>query len=184
METVLAIEYGFSNRSDSLSLSSSCCVDGRRADDRHDRRDRDGSERRDTPRRDGRGGEPEPAGHAVGDDGLGWPVPFQEPASGVLHDQGESVGERLAQKATSVPLDATATANLQLQLATTESVIVTGDAPLIDVTSTTTGSNYSARIIEKLPVGRNYAWMDLSQPGIESTTGNRKGGPSGRRNDE
>ncbi len=85
-----------------------------------------------------------------------------------------------AQKAANVTLDATATANLQLQLATTESVIVTGDAPLIDVTSTTTGSNYSARIIEKLPVGRNYASIVLSQPGVQIDNGESQGrSPSG-----
>ena len=45
----------------------------------------------------------------------------------------------------------------------------------MDVTSTTTGSNYSAKIMEKLPVGRNYASIVLSQPGVQTDTGETQG---------
>ena len=62
------------------------------------------------------------------------------------------------QKKATVTLDATATANLQLTLSTTAEVTVTGEAPLIDATSTTSGSNYSGKVIDKLPLAsRNYA---------------------------
>ena len=72
-------------------------------------------------------------------------------------------------------LDATATVNLQMSLSTKESVTVTGEAPLIDTASTTTGSNYTAKVIDKLPVGRNYASIVLSQPGVQTDSGETQG---------
>jgi outer membrane receptor protein involved in Fe transport len=79
------------------------------------------------------------------------------------------------QKNATVNLDSTATVNLQMQLATKESVTVTGEAPLIDTASTTTGTNYSAKVIDKLPVGRNYASIVLSQPGTQQDKGETQG---------
>ena len=51
--------------------------------------------------------------------------------------------------------------NLQLALSgVQESVTVTGEAPLLDVTQSTLGGNIDARQMQELPVqGRN--WMDL-----------------------
>src|SRR5215470_16329740 len=74
------------------------------------------------------------------------------------------------QKNATVTLDSTATVNMQMQLATKESVTVSGEAPLVDTTSTTTGSNYSAKVIEKLPVSRNYADIIRSNPGVNGAT--------------
>jgi outer membrane receptor protein involved in Fe transport len=79
------------------------------------------------------------------------------------------------QKNANITLDSTATVNLQMQLATKESVTVTGEAPLVDTTSTTTGSNYTAKVIDKLPVGRNYASIVLSQPGVQTDNGETQG---------
>ncbi|MEO8190651.1 MAG: carboxypeptidase regulatory-like domain-containing protein [Acidobacteriota bacterium] len=79
------------------------------------------------------------------------------------------------QKAASVQLDKTADVNLQLSLATKESITVTGEAPIVDVTSTTTGSNYTAKVIDKLPVGRNYASIVQSQPGVQTDYGETQG---------
>ena len=67
------------------------------------------------------------------------------------------------QKNATVTLDSTATVNLSLSLSTTAEVTVTGEAPLVDVASTTTGTNYSAKVIDKLPVGRNYADITFAQ---------------------
>ena len=55
-----------------------------------------------------------------------------------------------------------ATVNLQMTPATLqESVTVTGEAPLIDTSTSTVGSNIDPRQMEELPVnGRN--WMDLT----------------------
>src|SRR5215472_123800 len=79
------------------------------------------------------------------------------------------------QKNATVTLDSTATVNIQMQLATKEAVTVTGEAPLVDVTSTTTGSNYSAKVIEKLPVARNYADIIRSNPGVNVDRGETQG---------
>ncbi len=79
------------------------------------------------------------------------------------------------QKNATVTLDATATVNLSLALSTTAEVTVTGEAPLVDKTSTTTGTSYSARVIDKLPVGRNYAEIVFSQPGVQADFGETQG---------
>ena len=60
-------------------------------------------------------------------------------------------------------------------LAAKEAVVVTGEAPIVDTTSTTTGSNYTAKVIDKLPVGRNYASIVLSQPGVQTDYGETQG---------
>src|SRR5215471_6359861 len=84
-------------------------------------------------------------------------------------------GMGAVQKNATVTLDSTATVNMQMQLAAKEAVTVTGEAPLVDVTSTTTGTNYTAKVIDKLPVGRNYASIVLSQPGVQTDSGETQG---------
>src|SRR5438105_14045397 len=79
------------------------------------------------------------------------------------------------QKNASVTLDATATVNMQLSLSTTAEVTVSGEAPLVDVTQTTTGTNYSAQVIKQLPVDRNYAEIVKSQPGVQTDFGETQG---------
>ena len=79
------------------------------------------------------------------------------------------------QKNASVSLDTTATVNMQLSISTTAEVTVTGEAPLVDTTSTTTGSNYSAQVIKQLPVDRNYAEIVKSQPGVQTDFGETQG---------
>jgi outer membrane receptor protein involved in Fe transport len=79
------------------------------------------------------------------------------------------------QKTANVQLDSTVTANVQMSLATKESVTVTGEAPIVDVTSTTTGTSYTAKVMDKLPLGRNYASIVLSQPGVQTDNGETQG---------
>ena len=79
------------------------------------------------------------------------------------------------QKTASVTLDATANVSLQMSLAAKESVVVSGEAPLVDTSSTTTGSSYTAKVIDKLPVGRNYAAIVESQPGVQTDYGETQG---------
>jgi outer membrane receptor protein involved in Fe transport len=80
-----------------------------------------------------------------------------------------------SQKNATVTLDATATVNMQLQLATTANVTVSGEAPIVDTSQTTHGSNYSAQVIDKLPVGRNYADVVRSQAGVQQDFGETQG---------
>ena len=50
-----------------------------------------------------------------------------------------------AQKKATVTLDALTTANIPMTVAASADVVVTGEAPLIDVSSTTAGSNYAGQ---------------------------------------
>ncbi|HEY3204374.1 MAG TPA: TonB-dependent receptor [Thermoanaerobaculia bacterium] len=79
------------------------------------------------------------------------------------------------EKTTTVALDATATANVQLSLTAKEVVTVTGEAPLVDTTSTTGGTNYTSQVIGKLPLGRNYAEIIRSNPGVNTDQGDTQG---------
>ncbi|HEY3203819.1 MAG TPA: TonB-dependent receptor [Thermoanaerobaculia bacterium] len=82
---------------------------------------------------------------------------------------------RAAEKSAIVSLDATATVDLTLELATAEQVVVPGEAPLVDTTATTTGTNYVSRVIAKLPVGRNYADIVRSDPAVTTDQGETQG---------
>ena len=84
-------------------------------------------------------------------------------------------GMGTAAKTATVTLDSTATVNLQMQVSAKEAITVTGEAPLVDTASTTTGTNYSAKVMDKLPIGRNYASIVLSQPGVQTDTGETQG---------
>jgi carboxypeptidase family protein/TonB-dependent receptor-like protein len=88
---------------------------------------------------------------------------------------GNLSGMGAAAKNATVTLDSTATANLQMQVSAKEAITVTGEAPLIDTASTTTGTNYSAKVMEKLPLGANYASIVLSQPGVQTDNGETQG---------
>jgi outer membrane receptor protein involved in Fe transport len=79
------------------------------------------------------------------------------------------------EKNATVALDASSTVNLQLSLTTKEAVIVTGEAPMVDTTSTTGGTNYSAQVIKSLPLGRNYAEIIRSNPGVNQDQGDTQG---------
>ncbi len=87
----------------------------------------------------------------------------------------ELAGFGKVEKRATVTLDSTATVNLSLPLSTTAEITVTGEAPMVDVTSTTQGTNYSAKVIDKLPVGRNYADIVFTQPGVQADFGETQG---------
>jgi len=80
---------------------------------------------------------------------------------------GFSTVERTA----TVSLGGTATVNQTLQISQREEVVVSGQAPVVDTTNTTGGTNYSAKVMEKLPLGRNYANVAKMQPGVNEDTG-------------
>ena len=66
-----------------------------------------------------------------------------------------------------VPLDGTVRLDLSLGPASiNETVTVTDTAPAIDVTSTTTGARFDSRLIDRLPVARNYQALALLAPGV------------------
>ena len=84
-------------------------------------------------------------------------------------------GFRSVEKTATVSLDAVATVDLTLQISAEAQVIVSGEAPLVDSTSTTTGTNYTASVISHLPVARNYADIVRSNPGVSTDRGVTEG---------
>ena len=70
-----------------------------------------------------------------------------------------------------VSLDATATLDFKLKMVTRVAITVTGEVPLVDVTSTTSGTNYTNKIIARLPVDRNFADIVKSNPGVDIDRG-------------
>ena len=69
-----------------------------------------------------------------------------------------------------VQLDSTVTLDMSMSpRAQTETVTVVGDAPVIDVTSTTTGAKFDNQLFDRLPVARNFQSLALAAPSV--TTG-------------
>ncbi len=86
------------------------------------------------------------------------------------------VGFAPALKKATVTLDALTTANIPMTVAASAEVVVTGEAPLIDRSSTTAGSNYAGKVIDKLPLpSRNYADIVFTQPGAQADNGETQG---------
>jgi outer membrane receptor protein involved in Fe transport len=84
-------------------------------------------------------------------------------------------GFSTAEKTAIVQLDSTATVNFTMQITQREEVVVSGEAPVVDTSNTTIGSNYTAKVMEKLPLGRNYASVVQLQPGVNTDTGDLQG---------
>jgi carboxypeptidase family protein/TonB-dependent receptor-like protein len=84
-------------------------------------------------------------------------------------------GFETVEESVTVSLDATATLDLKLKIVVRVAVTVTGEVPLVDVTSTTSGTNYTNKIIAKLPVARNYADIVRANPGVGTDRGETQG---------
>ena len=117
---------------------------------------------------DGRHDEPELAGEARDHDLFRGAYRFPALPPGSYRVRATLPGFRPVEKAATVALDAVATVDLKLQISAEEQVVVTGEAPLIDSTSTTTGTNYTNSVISHLPVSRNYADIVKSNPGVST----------------
>src|SRR5262245_41577933 len=71
-----------------------------------------------------------------------------------------------------VALGKTATSDFQLRPATTAEVVVTAEAPLVDMQSTTIGDNIDNRQINSLPTGRSYTSIAQISAGVSQQTTN------------
>ena len=80
-----------------------------------------------------------------------------------------------AERPAQVKLDGTASLAVTLQVSAAEQVVVSGEAPIVDVNTTTGGSNYGAATITRLPVGRNYTDIVKSNPGVSPDRADRQG---------
>jgi hypothetical protein len=67
-----------------------------------------------------------------------------------------------------VSLDKAAKLDVTLRAAVKEEIIVSGEAPVVDSTSTNLGTNMTTRAIETLPTGRNYSSIVSVAPGTSS----------------
>lgn len=67
-----------------------------------------------------------------------------------------------------VGLDRETTLNAGLQASAAEEITVTGEAPVIDTTSTTVGTSLDTIALETLPTGRNYSSIVQVVPGVSS----------------
>lgn len=65
-----------------------------------------------------------------------------------------------------VSLGQEGTINLTMKAAMTESITVTAEAPLVDVTKTTTGVNITAKQFEALPTARSFQQLTAIAPGV------------------
>ena len=70
--------------------------------------------------------------------------------------------------AVAVGLGNESTLDIVLRPAATASVVVTGEAPVVDTGSTNLGANLTSRAIETLPTGRNYSSVVQVVPGTSS----------------
>ncbi len=94
---------------------------------------------------------------------------------GMYAVSGELPGFGKAEKRATVSLDATTTVNLSIVLSASAEVTVTGETPVVDFSSTTTGTNYTSGVISHLPTARNYADIVKSNPGVSTDRGDTQG---------
>jgi outer membrane receptor protein involved in Fe transport len=73
-----------------------------------------------------------------------------------------------------VSLGQEGTVNLALRPATSESITVTAEAPLVDVTKTTTGVNVTAAQFESLPTTRSFQQLTTIAPGVNMEMGDSR----------
>jgi hypothetical protein len=84
-------------------------------------------------------------------------------------------GFRAVEREARVSIDATATVNLTLEVATSEAVRVSADVPFVDTSSTTSMTSYTAAVIRHLPCGRDYASIVEAGPGVAKDRGASQG---------
>jgi outer membrane receptor protein involved in Fe transport len=89
---------------------------------------------------------------------------------GVYKIQAEVAGfTTVEQTGVRVGLDRSVTLEFTLKpAAVAETVTVTGEAPVIDITSTTTGANFSEDVFQNIPVARTVQGLAFNAPGVVS----------------
>ena len=73
-----------------------------------------------------------------------------------------------AEQTLQVLLDRNVTADFRLRATASEEVVVSGEAPVIDSTTTTLGANIDQRIFQNLPTGRDYGSVVQTVPGVQT----------------
>ena len=68
-----------------------------------------------------------------------------------------------------VGINASATANFYMYAELLETVTVTSEAPLVDMTSSAAGNSFTAEFIKDLPTNRNFYDMISVSPGVATS---------------
>jgi hypothetical protein len=84
-------------------------------------------------------------------------------------------GFREFERVVRVSLDAPVRLDVGLDVAVEETVSVSGEAPSIDLDTTTTGTSYARALVARLPVARNYADIARANPGVSTDKGETQG---------
>src|SRR5947207_6407467 len=74
-----------------------------------------------------------------------------------------------------VNLDSVATVPVKMEISISQEIVVTGEAPVVDTSSNTNGLNIRQDIVQKLPLGRNYASAVEINPGVNRDTADTQG---------
>jgi hypothetical protein len=70
------------------------------------------------------------------------------------------------EKRAAVQLDRTVVVDAALQISAKEEIIVTGEAPVVDATSSASGANFTSDFVRTLPVGRGFQALATKTPGV------------------
>src|SRR5512140_2520724 len=73
-----------------------------------------------------------------------------------------------------VSLGQEGTVNVTMRTAISESITVTAEAPLVDVTKTTTGVNVTAKQFESMPTARSFQQLTAMAPGVSLDMANSR----------
>ena len=82
---------------------------------------------------------------------------------------------RINQPNVAVEINRTKTLDITMNAATSETITVTGAAPVVDVTSAQSGVNVSSQTLQALPIARNFTAAAQIAPGTATQTGNGQG---------
>jgi len=103
----------------------------------------------------------------------GYRLPGLPPGSYTL--QASMKGFTTVQKTARVALNAMSTADFTLQVSAEERLVVSGEAPAIDLRSAATGTTFPATVLRRIAIIRNYADILRLQPGVQPDTAATQG---------
>ncbi|MGZ6987641.1 MAG: carboxypeptidase regulatory-like domain-containing protein, partial [Thermoanaerobaculia bacterium] len=82
---------------------------------------------------------------------------------------------RVERNGVKVNLDATATVLIRMEISVSQEIVVSGEAPVVDTNDAANGINIRQDVVQKLPLGRNYAQAVEINPGVGMDSGDTQG---------
>jgi|NGEPerStandDraft_6_1074524.scaffolds.fasta_scaffold10213_2 hypothetical protein len=83
--------------------------------------------------------------------------------------------KKVEKNGVTVNLDATATVLIRMEISVKEEIVVSGEAPVVDTNDAANGINIRQDVVQKLPLGRNYAQAVEINPGVGMDSGDTQG---------